>query len=89
MKENIVAEDADEVSPEVEIWETLEPRIPRYGIKDIIKVSYSPYISEIVRAVLSHNYRIDLPIVESKKIPDIFEDGPSAYKRIFHFLIAN
>jgi hypothetical protein len=89
MKENIEGEDNDEISPEIECGEIFEPRLPRYGIKDIIKANQSPYTSEIIRAVLSHNYKIDLSIVETKKIPDVFDDGPSSYKRIFHFLIAN
>lgn len=65
-----------------------EPRAPRYGIKDIIKTTQSPYVSEVVRAVLAHNYARPLSFVENKKIPDVFDDV-SAYKRIFHYLIAN
>ena len=36
--------------------EAVEPRMPRYGLKDIVMVNQSPYSSEIIRAVLAHDF---------------------------------
>ena len=62
--------------------------MPWYGLKDINMVSQSPYSSEIIRAVLAHDFSRGIPSGTAKKIPDVFDDGDH-YKRVFYSLIAN
>ena len=40
--------------------EAVEPRLPRYGLKDIVMLNQSPYSSEIIRAVLAHDFSTNI-----------------------------